>query len=67
MIFLGVLGTKGLNLLLECLAALGKCLWPSADNVFANNCLKTLNEGHCNNFIQNLVMRLLVKYTCVCS
>lgn len=51
MIFLGMLGTKVLNLPPEHLATLGKCLWPSTDNVFANNCLKTLNERHCNNFI----------------
>lgn len=33
----GLLGTKGLNLPPKCLAALGECLWPPIDNVFANN------------------------------
>lgn len=66
MVFIGLLDTKGLNLPPEQLAALGKCFWLSTDNVFAYNCLKTLNEGHCDNFIQSIVMRLLVKCACIC-
>lgn len=58
---LGLIGTKRLDLPSGCLAALDKCLWPSADSVFANNCLKTLNGGHCAHFIQNLVMGLLMR------
>lgn len=58
---LGLIRTKRLDLPPGCLAAVDKCLWPSTDNVFANNCLKTLNGGHCTHFSQNLVMGLLMR------
>ena len=61
MSFLGLMRTKRLDLPPRCLAALDKCLWPSTDSVFANNCLKTLNGRHCTHFIQNLVMGLLMR------
>lgn len=61
MSFLGLIRIKRLNLPPGCLAALDKCLWPSADNVFASNCLETLNGGHCTHFIQNLAIGLLMR------